>query len=169
MEIVELRSAAERAEALPILRELYPSLDEGRYASLFAEMEADGYRQFAVRGEDGGLAAVAGVAVHVNLYYGRHLYIYDLVVTEGARSEGYGGLLIDAWKTSPAARGVRDGRAGGRPGARGPGASTSAGGTSGPVTPCARRCAEAASQKAAAFRECQICEVGPSERRQRYR
>ena len=58
-------------------------------------MEADGLPPGVVRGEDGGLAAVAGVAVHVNLYYGRHLYIYDLVVTEGARSEGYGGLLMD--------------------------------------------------------------------------
>ena len=26
---------------------------------------------------------------------GRHLYLYDLVVTEGARSKGYGGLLMD--------------------------------------------------------------------------
>jgi hypothetical protein len=31
MEIVELHSPAERREVLPILRELYPSLDEGRY------------------------------------------------------------------------------------------------------------------------------------------
>jgi GNAT superfamily N-acetyltransferase len=56
---------------------------------------ADGYRQFAVRHEAGELVAVAGAAVHVNLYYGRHLYLYDLVVTEGARSKGYGQLLLD--------------------------------------------------------------------------
>ena len=95
MEIVELRSAAEHSEVLPILRELYPSLDEGRYATLLAEMVADGYRQFALRNEAGEIVAVAGVAVHVNLYYRRHLYVYDLVVTEGARSKGYGGLLMD--------------------------------------------------------------------------
>src|SRR5829696_3357266 len=95
MEIVELRSAAEHSEVLPILRELYPSLDEGRYATLLAEMVADGYRQFALRNEAGEIVAVAGVAVHVNLYYGRHLYVYDLVVTEGARSKGYGGSLMD--------------------------------------------------------------------------
>ena len=95
MEIVELRSAAEHSEVLPILRELYPSLDEGRYATLLAEMVADGYRQFALRNEAGEIVAVAGVAVHVNLYYGRHLNVYDLVVTEGARSKGYGGLLMD--------------------------------------------------------------------------
>jgi GNAT superfamily N-acetyltransferase len=95
MEIVELCSAAQRREALPILRELYPSLDEDRYTRLLEEMVVDGYRQFAVRNEAGELVAVAGAAVHVNLYYGRHLYLYDLVVTEGARSKGYGELLPD--------------------------------------------------------------------------
>ena len=95
MEIVELRSPAERGEALPILRELYPSLNEGRYATLLAEMVADGYRQFAVRNEAAEIVALAGVAVHVNLYYGPHLFIYDLVVKEDARSKGYGGLLMD--------------------------------------------------------------------------
>ncbi len=95
MEIVELRSAEEHREVLPILRELYPWLDEGHYTALLTEMVADGYRQFALRNEAGEIVAVAGVAVHVNLYYGRHLYVYDLVVTEGARSKGYGGLLMD--------------------------------------------------------------------------
>jgi GNAT superfamily N-acetyltransferase len=95
MDIVELRSEAERRAVLPILSELYPSLSEERYAALMAEMAADGYRQFAVRHETGEIVAVAGVAVHVNLYYGRHLYLYDLVVTEGARSKGYGELLLD--------------------------------------------------------------------------
>ncbi len=87
MDIVELRSEAERRAVLPILSELYPSLSEERYAALMAEMAADGYRQFAVRHETGEIVAVAGVAVHVNLY--------DLVVTEGARSKGYGELLLD--------------------------------------------------------------------------
>jgi GNAT superfamily N-acetyltransferase len=95
MEIVELRSAAERKEALPILRELYPSLDQRRYTALLGEMIDDGYRQLAVRNEAEEIVALAGVAVHVNLYYGRHLYLYDLVVTEGARSKGYGELLLD--------------------------------------------------------------------------
>ena len=95
MEIVELRSAAERTEVLPILRQLYPSLDEGRYLALLAEMIDDGYRQFAVRNDAEEIVAVAGVGVHVNLYYGRHLYLYDLVVKEDARSQGYGELLMD--------------------------------------------------------------------------
>jgi GNAT superfamily N-acetyltransferase len=95
MEIVELRSPAERKEVLPILRELYPSLDEGRYWVLLAEMIDDGYRQFALRNEAAEIVALAGVAVHVNLYYGCHLYVYDLVVKEDARSQGCGELLMD--------------------------------------------------------------------------
>jgi GNAT superfamily N-acetyltransferase len=95
MKIVELHSTVERREVLPILRELYPWLDEEHYAALLAEMVPDGYRQFALRNEAGEIVAVAGVAVHVNIYYGRHLYVYDLVVTEGARSKGYGELLMD--------------------------------------------------------------------------
>jgi GNAT superfamily N-acetyltransferase len=95
MEIVELRSAAERTEVLPMLRELYPWLEEGRYAALLAEMIDDGYRQFALRKEAGEVVALAGVAVHVNLYYGRHLYVYDLVAKDDERCKGYGGLLMD--------------------------------------------------------------------------
>ena len=95
MEIVELHSAAEHSDALQILRELYPWLDEGNHTALLGEMVADGYRQFALRNEDGEVVAVAGVAVHVNIYYGRYLYVYDLVVREGERSKGYGGLLMD--------------------------------------------------------------------------
>lgn len=38
--------------------------------------------------------AVAGVQRLTNLYYGRHFYVYDLSVTESARSKGNGeGLL----------------------------------------------------------------------------
>ena len=95
MEIVELRSAAQHREALPILRILYPWLDEGQYTALLAEMVDDGYRQFALRNEGGEVVAVAGVAIHVNIYYGRYLYIYDLVVREDERSKGYGELLMD--------------------------------------------------------------------------
>lgn len=109
MEIVELCSAAQRREALPILRELYPSLNEDRYARLLEEMVADGYRQFAVRNEAGELVAVSGADVHVNLYYGRHLYLYDLVVTEGARSKGYGESLLDHVEGIARRAGVRFG------------------------------------------------------------
>ena len=72
MEIVELHSTAERREVLPILRELYPWLEEAHYAALLAAMVPDGYRQFALRNEAGEIVAVAAVALHVKIYYWGH-------------------------------------------------------------------------------------------------
>ena len=58
-------------------------------------MVPNGYRMFAVREPSGQVAAVLGMQVLTNLYYERHAYVYDLVVSESARSKGYGGLLMD--------------------------------------------------------------------------
>ena len=66
MEIVELRSEREVAEAFPVVRELHGELDRPRYEDLLSEMRPNGYRKFAVR--DGGwLTVVAGVKVMTNV------------------------------------------------------------------------------------------------------
>jgi GNAT superfamily N-acetyltransferase len=57
-------------------------------------MVPNGYRLFAVR-DSGEVAAVVGIQVLTNLYYERHLYVYDLVVTASARSKGYGQALME--------------------------------------------------------------------------
>src|SRR3712207_1022715 len=93
VEIVELRSEAELEEAFAVVRELHGELDERKYAELLAEMVPNGYRMFAVR-DEGEVAAVAGVQVITNLYYERHLYLYDLVAKAGARSKGHGAALM---------------------------------------------------------------------------
>jgi GNAT superfamily N-acetyltransferase len=93
VEIVELRSEAELKEAFPVVGELHGDLDERRYAQLLAEMVLNGYRMFAVR-DEGEVAAVARVQVITNLYYERHLYVYDLVAVAGARSKGHGTALM---------------------------------------------------------------------------
>lgn len=93
-EVVELRSEAEFREAFPIVRQLHQGLDEVSYGELLAEMVPGGYRMFAVR-DSGEITAVLGMQVLTNLYYERHVYVYDLVAAEGARSRGSGGLLMD--------------------------------------------------------------------------
>jgi GNAT superfamily N-acetyltransferase len=40
--------------------------------------------------------ALAGIAIRTNFYYGKYLYVYDLVTTESGRSKGYGKALLDA-------------------------------------------------------------------------
>ena len=93
MQVTELEYDAEFAEAFPVIQELHHDLDERRYRELVPEMRAAGYRMFAVRVR-GGIVAVAGFQKLTNLYYGHHFYVYDLSVTEVARSKGYGeGLL----------------------------------------------------------------------------
>jgi GNAT superfamily N-acetyltransferase len=94
-EVVELRSEAELREAFPTIRELHRDLDEQRYLELLDEMVPAGYCLFAVRESSGQIVAAAGVQVLTNLYYGRHLYVYDLIATESARSAGHGGALMD--------------------------------------------------------------------------
>ena len=93
MQITELQHDAEFQEAFPVIHELHDDLEEGHYRELIPEMRAAGYRMFAVREED-GLVAVAGVQKLTNLYYGRHFYVYDLSVTERARSKGHGERLL---------------------------------------------------------------------------
>ena len=92
-EIVELRSEGELREAFPVICELHQELDEKQYMGLLAEMIPNGYRLFAIR-DSGAIAAVAGVQVLTNLYYERHVYVYDLVTTAGTRSKGYGQALL---------------------------------------------------------------------------
>jgi GNAT superfamily N-acetyltransferase len=94
VEVIELRSEAELGEAFPVVRELHGGLDRRTYEELLAEMVPNGYRMFAVR-NGGGVAAVAGVQVLTNLYYERHLYVYDLVATADARSKGQGAALME--------------------------------------------------------------------------
>lgn len=92
VEIVELLGEEIRA-AFPLMQELRTSLTEARYVEAVAEMAADGYRLFALK-RDGVAVALAGVGIATNLYYGRYLWVYDLVTTEAERSRGYGRRLL---------------------------------------------------------------------------
>jgi len=92
--VVELRSE-ELREEFPVVSQLHGELDERRYGDLLSRMVPNGYRMFAVREPSGEVAAVLGMQVLINLYYERHAYVYDLVVSEDARSKGYAGLLMD--------------------------------------------------------------------------
>jgi GNAT superfamily N-acetyltransferase len=94
-EVVELRSEAEFKRAFPVIRELHGELDERRYLKLLEEMVSTGYRLYAALEPSGEIVAAAGVQVLTSLYYERHLYVYDLVATEDARSAGHGGTLMD--------------------------------------------------------------------------
>lgn len=76
------------------MAELRDHLTQDEYFELLDEMTPRGYRMFAVR--DGGrLVAVAGVALLTNFYYGRYMWVYDLVTRADVRSRGHGRALLE--------------------------------------------------------------------------
>jgi GNAT superfamily N-acetyltransferase len=93
MEIVELQTEEEFREAFPLMHELRPALTLESFLAITGDMVWDGYRLFGGR-EDGRLVALAGVAVCLNLYHGRHLWVYDLVTAPDVRSQGHGRALL---------------------------------------------------------------------------
>lgn len=94
MRITPVTSADERAAVFPVLQQLRDHLNRESFEELYESMAEEGYRLFAGYVNDEPVA-VAGVTISTNFYLGRHAYIYDLVVDEGNRSEGYGGKLLE--------------------------------------------------------------------------
>src|SRR5579885_3493247 len=75
------------------MRELRTHLEEASFVELVREMTPQGYRLLAVR-DGGAIKGLAGIAHLTNLYYGRHIWVYDLITTAGERSKGYGAALL---------------------------------------------------------------------------
>ena len=96
MDVRELTTEAQRRDAVPILRQLWT---EKSTAEILAWTGEDDYRLFGgfVEGE---LVAVAGVLVRTVLHHARHAWLYDLVVDEPRRGQGYGAAMVEhveAW------------------------------------------------------------------------
>lgn len=92
--IKELQTKSEFIEAYPVIKQLRPHLDQQTYLDLVLEAkEKDGYKMFALI--DGGeIVAVTGFKPMITLYYGRFVWICDLVTDANKRSKGYGEKLI---------------------------------------------------------------------------
>lgn len=94
IEIAELNTEEEYRRAFPLMHQLRPYLTEERFLEITGQMVWDGYRLFAAREGDEYLA-LAGVGVCLNLYHGRHLWVYDLVTRSDRRSTGIGRRLME--------------------------------------------------------------------------
>jgi GNAT superfamily N-acetyltransferase len=105
MKIAELTAEAELRAAWPVMRELRGHLDEEEWLELTGVMAADGYRLLALQEDDGTTLALAGIRVATNLYYGRHVWVYELVTTGGERSRGHGRALLGRVEEIAAAEG----------------------------------------------------------------
>ncbi|MBM7644956.1 GNAT superfamily N-acetyltransferase [Scopulibacillus daqui] len=97
--IVELTEENQFLEAFPVVNQLRTDLTEESYMEFLTQMRQNGYKLFAIYGEE-GIAAVAGVSLQVNFYNKKHAFVYDLVTDEKYRSQGYGYKLlsyIESW------------------------------------------------------------------------
>ena len=92
--IIELQSQNEILEAFPVMKQLRTHLDEETYLDLVLEAkEKDRYKMFALT--DGKvIVAVTGFKPMITLYYGRFVWVCDLVTDKNKRSKGYGEKLL---------------------------------------------------------------------------
>lgn len=104
VEIRELASEEDWRLAFPVMRQLRSHLDEDRYLEYLYQMTANGYRLFGLF-SNGDLAVLAGVQIMVNMYYGRHLWVFELVTDAAHRSKGYGTELFEFLKDWAVAHG----------------------------------------------------------------
>lgn len=92
--IRELQSCDEIMNAFPVMSQLRTHLDEDSYLELVREaQEKEGYKMFALfDGEN--IVAVIGFQPMITLYYGRFIWVCDLVTDTNQRSKGYGEKLL---------------------------------------------------------------------------
>ena len=92
--IKELKSHNEMMEAYPIMKQLRTHLDQNNYLELVTEaQEKDSYKMFALL-NTGEIIAVIGFKPMITLYYGKFVWVCDLVTDSNRRSKGYGDKLL---------------------------------------------------------------------------
>ncbi|MCA0173891.1 GNAT family N-acetyltransferase [Bacillus sp. RAR_GA_16] len=92
--IKEMRTKKQWREAFKVMQELRNHLDEKTYLVLVEEAhQKDMYRLYALY-DEGELVAVTGFKPMITLYYGRSVWVCDLVTSKKHRSKGYGEKLL---------------------------------------------------------------------------
>lgn len=90
----ELTNEHEWTEAFVIMRQLRTHLDLDAYLDLVRESYIkEGYHLLALYDQN-KMSALAGFMPMTTLYYGRFIWVCDLVTDEDKRSQGYGEKLL---------------------------------------------------------------------------
>lgn len=92
--IKELQTENEIIEAFSVMKQLRKHLDEETYLDLVLDAkDKDRYKMFAlIDGRE--IVAVIGFKPMITLYYGRFVWVCDLVTDANKRSKGYGEKLL---------------------------------------------------------------------------
>lgn len=91
--VKELVNNEELLKAFPVMKQLRTHLIEETYLNLILDMKKEGYKIFALY-VDEEIVAVAGVIKLTNIYYGKHVWVNDLVTDINKRSNKYGQILL---------------------------------------------------------------------------
>lgn len=89
---------ADIAQCFDVMAQLRPHLQRESFVELIRSLKEDGF-QLAMHEVGEQVVAVAGFRISTNLFLGRHLYVDDLVIDAGARSQGHGALMLN-WLTA---------------------------------------------------------------------
>lgn len=94
LQVKELQSQQEILEAFPVMQQLRTHLNANSYLDLVLDAQKnDSYKLFALL-DDGEIVAVTGFKPMITLYYGRFVWVCDLVTDANKRSNGYGEKLL---------------------------------------------------------------------------
>lgn len=92
--IAELDTEEKIRRAFPVMHQLRTHLTETDYVELVEEArETDNYVIYALY-DDSRIVAVVGFKPMTTLYYGRFVWVCDLVTDSNSRSKGYGEKLL---------------------------------------------------------------------------
>lgn len=94
LQIKELHSVKEMVEAFPVMNQLRTHLSQQTYLKLVKEAQTKDQYKMAALYDNGKIVAVAGFKPMITLYYGRFVWVCDLVTEEKSRSRGYGKKLL---------------------------------------------------------------------------
>jgi len=83
----------ELEQAFPVVSQLRTHLSLDEYIAIVKAMQPSGYKAVCLF-ENDKIVSYAGFARLINLYYGDHVWLYDLVTDKSKQGNGYGKLLL---------------------------------------------------------------------------
>ena len=85
----------EIAACFPVIAQLRPHVREEAFVTRVRRQEKESGYTLAFVEDTDVVRSVAGFRISESLFYGRFLYVDDLVTDEASRSKGYGERLFD--------------------------------------------------------------------------
>lgn len=91
--VSEVLNKEDLLKAFSVMKQLRTHLVEEKYLNLVEDMKKEGYKMFTLNVNE-EVKAVVGFIKLTNLYYGKHVWVNDLVTDANERGKGYGQILL---------------------------------------------------------------------------